>query len=365
MKKNIILLFMLLTLFTACDNRNTNQENINGDNPNITSTVKASPSTIAQNEKVSDYFSIAKDTHMKYKGIGNEYAQYDLYVEYVSDTRLQLKKINGGTDTVAVYQLTDDMIKQIYSKGEVYYRYDFTELSNMDEIILKAPIAVGTKWNLSDGSSRSITAVDKDIKTQAGDFKALEVTTIRKESTQKNYYVKEVGLVRSDFNSNGSTDLITSELEIVEKGVSYNQTIRFYFPEFSKERIVYIDRNVDINSNQDMKFKFQKELKTIPSGGGLSAVLTKNTQILSCKVDDSKGIVTVDLSSDFIKEMNAGSSFESMLLKSITNTFGGYYGVTKVIITVGGKPYSSGHILMGTGEYFTVENKGIKEYKQS
>ena len=44
--------------------------------------------------------------------------------------------------------------------------------------------------------------------------------------------------------------------------------------------------------------------------------------------------------------MNAGSGGENLILQSIVNTFGNYYGVEKVCLTVDNKPYESGHIVL-------------------
>lgn len=145
---------------------------------------------------------------------------------------------------------------------ETYYNYDYTSSSNMDEILLKEPIKVGTSWTLSDGGIRSITAVDKWIKTPAGEYNALEITTKRKDSIIRDYCVKNIGYVKSEFNSNIDSFTVMSELELVEKGTPIKQTIRFYYPEFSKDRVVYIDRATDIYTNEDMKLVFEKGLKS-------------------------------------------------------------------------------------------------------
>jgi spore germination protein GerM len=60
-------------------------------------------------------------------------------------------------------------------------------------------------------------------------------------------------------------------------------------------------------------------------------------------------MVYIDLNKAFVTDMNAGSGYESMILTSIANTFGQYYGVNKVVITIDGEPYSSGVILMKQG----------------
>jgi hypothetical protein len=61
--------------------------------------------------------------------------------------------------------------------------------------------------------------------------------------------------------------------------------------------------------------------------------------------------------------MNAGAGYESMILQSIVNTLGGYYGVDQVYLTVEGEPYSSGHIAMKKGEFFKVNLNNSVEIK--
>ena len=57
--------------------------------------------------------------------------------------------------------------------------------------------------------------------------------------------------------------------------------------------------------------------------------------------------------------MNAGSSFEALILQSLTNTLGNYYGVQEVYITIDGGPYESGHIIIEEGEPSTVNYDNV------
>jgi hypothetical protein len=375
--KKTFLILIIFILLTACGTSKPLPDGNTINTTTKTETVSTPAPTPAVTEaKITDYFAYTKDTHMKFKGTGNEYASFDTYVEYIKDNIVQIRNSNGGTDTVEVYQVKDGAIRKVFRQGETYYNYDYTSSLNMDEILLKEPIKVGTSWTVSNGANRSITAVDKRIKTPSGEYDALEITTKFADSTIKDYCVKNIGYVKSEFISNADIDndtnndndtniyAVTSELELVEKGVPIRQTIRFYYPEFSKDRVVYIDRAVDIRTNEDMKLLFQNELKKIPENSGLSKVLSPNTSILSCVVDDKNETVTVDFSSELLKEMNAGSSFETMLLKSITNTFGNYYQKNKVIIKVEGKLYESGHFLLKEGESYTVKIDDVQEYKK-
>ena len=363
--RKYVLALILFTFLTACSNNNISPDSSNAkDTTGTTSTQPSASKTDTPEIRVSDYFAFTKDVHMKYKGTGNEYAQFETYIDYLKDNTVQVRNLNGGTITVNIYKLTEGAIKRTFTQGETYFKYDYTSSSNKDEIIIMKPIKEGTSWTLNDGATRAITSVDKQIKTPAGDFNALEITTKRVTSTIRDYYVKNVGLVKSEFTSGNSTDVIISELQKIEKGVPYKHNVRFYFPEFSKNRIVFIDRDVEIYTNEDIKFKFQKELKTIPEYSGLAKVLSTNTSVLGSIIDDKKGWVTVNFSTQLVQEMNAGTSLESMLLKSITNTFGDYYQKDKVIITIKGKPYESGHILMKPGEYFTVEKENQVRYEK-
>ena len=71
----------------------------------------------------------------------------------------------------------------------------------------------------------------------------------------------------------------------------------------------------------------------------------------------------VDFSNELLTDMNAGSSIEMEILKSIVNTIGNYYGVDKVYISTEGTPYSSGHFGIREDEYFTVDETDIKEFE--
>ncbi|MFZ5973783.1 MAG: GerMN domain-containing protein [Bacillota bacterium] len=322
-----------------------------------------SPGATTAKTMAADYFAFKKDACMTYKGTGNEFAPYKAYVDYVKDGVVQTRQVNAGTTTVYVYKIVDGVIKKVYSKGEVYYKYDFTSLSNMDEILIKEPIQIGNSWKLKDGSVRSITALERQINTPSGSYKALEITTKRKDSTQKDYYAKGIGLVKTVFSMGDEASAVTSELEKTEIGVPYKTMVRFYFPDFAKDRLVYEDREIELKTDDDIKSKLEEELKKVPEGiTGLTKTISDSVKILGISLDDKKGIITVDFSSDFIKGMNAGAALEGMLLKSITNTIGHCFQVSKVVITAEGKRYESGHFALKKGEYFTVSDDKTVQY---
>ena len=361
MKKIAITLILLMAIFlTSCTSSNkTPQDNNNNKNPTPSAIITPSE----ENPKVSDYFPFKKDVYKRYKGNGNEYLDRETYVDFIHEDKMQIRSINPGTTAIIVYEIKDGALKRLYSRGEAYYRYDYTSFKGDEEILIKEPIKVGTSWTLKDGSVRSITGIDKEIETPSGKYKALEITTDEKDGSEVDYYVKDIGHVKYVYKPKDGSFTLFSELEEMQENKPLVQNIRFYFPDASAEKQVYIDRNVEMLTNEDMKYKFQKELKTVPEGSKLAKVLPKDTQVSTPILDEEKGTVTINFSSHLINDANAGVGFESMLLHCIANTFGDYYNVDKVVITVDDKLYESGHFMLKPGEYLSVDTKNISQYK--
>lgn len=364
---------------TGVDSTNTGN---NSDSPNLDTDAKenkdidtntgskAGTDTNAdENLRVGDFFPFQKDIHMKFKGIGNEYAEYETYVEFIDGNVMQIRNLNPGTNLAMVYEIKDGELRLNFSKGEVYYRYDFTDTKDADrvEVLIKEPIKKGATWTLKDGTKRSITEVSKEISTPAGNYTALEITSEYENSFVTDYYVKDLGHVKRVFKSKDDDYTVTSELEKIEKDVPFKETIRFFYPDFMNGRLAYIDREIELFTNHDIKNFFEKELKNVPEGSQLKKALSENTRLLNIIIDEPLGgiigSVVVDFSKELVNEMNAGTSLEGMIITSITNTFGGYYQTSKVKITLDGKPYESGHFLLKPDEFFTVDTENSYEYK--
>lgn len=331
MKKTfLILLAVLLCLLTACNN--------------------ATP------VKILDYFPLTGNVHLVYQGDGNEYAEFETYVDYQSNSAIQFRVMNPGTTSVTVYLLENGMLKKVHSAGETYFRVNEMNLRDEAEIILKEPLKTGTSWTLADGSTRSITAMDKKITVPSGTFSALETTTVAADDTTKEYYAPGVGLVLREFFMNSDpTTKITSALLTMETEVPLQQTVRFYYPDFDNNQLVYLEQTVKLFSNDEIYAAFAKQMKQVPQGSGLQPLMSEATSILGVAYDRVNAIVTVDLSAGFVSDMNAGTTLESMLLNSVANTFGYYFQTNKVAITVAGKPYASGHVIFEKGEYLTAD----------
>jgi hypothetical protein len=374
------IIFTAAVFLTGCSNKNSEEDknihvdtNINNNNivtNNSDSTLKEdkntdSKETLKENNTakpeesnnskssygIDAYFNFRENVKYNYTGTNSEYAEYVTYIDYINGNKVQLRSNNGGTETVTVLQNSNGELKKIFQRNECYYRENFTnKVANMEEILLKDPIVVGTAWKLSDGSKRYISKVDMKISIGSGEYSALEVTTENiNGQIDLHYYTVNKGLIKSIYDANNMK--VTSTLKNIEENVRLNQNIRCYYPD-ENYNIHYEDREFTFATNDITKISIQNLFKNFP-GNNKGQLIGKNVTINSLYLNDD-GMVYIDFSSNFVKEMNAGSGFEIAILESITNTIGKYYGVDKVYITIDNKPYSSGHIVKAKGEYFKV-----------
>lgn len=362
MKRLVFILVACLFLFSSCA-RDKSTPGTEGKTSQETATQSSSTVPSKPEYKASDFLPLTKDVHIVYKGTGNEFASLERYVDYIKGNTVQFRDINAGTTSVNVYTISGGELKKVHSHGEGYFRWDFTSMNDIDEVIIKEPIKVGTEWTLKDGSKRAITAVDMDLSTPYGSMKALEVTTTYPESIVKEYYAKDIGFVKRVFSPSSSpNDKVVTEIEKLEKNVPFKWHVNYYYPNYENEKIYYIGKIMELYTNEEPYKKIQDELKKAPDNSGLTRVLTPGAQVKGVKVDMQNGKLYLDFSSQLVSEMNAGAGLESMILACIADTFGSYYQSGKVNITVEGKPYSSGHIIIGPGDFLKVNTQNTEEY---
>lgn len=362
MKKIIysILIIFSITMLNGCANiKGLIAKNDSSKSNGLTSGEDVTSSNNSSTYTIKDFYPFTENTKYEYVGKGNEYAAFRISVDYIKDNRIQLRKNNGGTEIVNVLENKDNELKLIFSKEECYYREDFTSKpSNKDEILLKEPLVKGTSWTLADGRKRYISNVDVPITTLLGSYKALEVTT--EDGTQKtlDYYALNTGLVKTIYNLKDSE--VTSSLNSITTDTPLTQAVKFYYPNPSSGKLYFTEKQLSFKTNDITKMAFEKNFEEAPSKE-LNKILGPNVKIKSLYLNADT--VYVDFTENFVREMNAGSGTESLILQAITNTLGGYYNASKVYITIENAPYSSGHIIMNKGQTFTVNTKNSSELK--
>ncbi|CDF59403.1 GerMN domain-containing protein [Thermobrachium celere] len=310
---------------------------------------------------VKDLFPFNENVYMKYQGIGNEFAEHQTYVDYIAGDRIQIRDITPGTTLAKIYEIKNGELRLISSREEYYYRENLLNTQNTSyDVLLKEPIENGTSWTTKDGLKRYISNTQAKISTPSGEYTAVEVITEGNDYKLYDYYVKELGHVKTVFKTGSTT--IETNLEKIEKNVPYIQTIKFYYPDFNKEKLAFKEEKISLKTNENIDKIIESYLKNPPKEE-LNKVFSKNTKINKLYLNNSQNKVYIDVSKEFVQEMNAGSSLESMILQSLVNTLGNYYNVDKVYISVEGKPYESGHIAITENEVFYVDYKNVYEIK--
>ncbi|MBC3888605.1 hypothetical protein GH810_09820 [Acetobacterium paludosum] len=306
--------------------------------------------------RIEDYFPIRENTKSVYEGQGNEFASYDVFIDYATPTKVQQRINNGGTEIVDVIEVVDHKLVKTLSKAETYYRENMLNKGNQEDVLLMEPLKTGTTWTLSDARVRSITNVAAAVTTPYGNFQALEVTTTSADQPnqkQLDYYVKDLGLVKSVSKIGENGEEITSSLKSIEEGAVMTQSISFFYPNINDEKIYYQVKKIDFHTNDITRVT----LAAVYKQDAPFTVFSPNTKINSLYLNQD-GMVYIDLSNDYLTEMNAGSELEAMRLQCIANTFGNYYGVERVLLTIDNQLYESGHMALGQGEYLTVDLNG-------
>lgn len=343
MKKLLLILIVLTMIVASCDNITPQPGE-----PNNNDTEELS---------IEDYYPIEGNTKYSYTGKGNEFATYTVYIDYIANNRIQNRTNNGGTESINVMELKDNQLTQLYSRGETYFRQNF--LNNEydgGKILLKGPLKEGTTWNYDENTTATITNISKEVVTPIGNYQAIEVTIEGEQGKTIDYYAKDVGLVKSIASGEGYE--VSSTLSSIEKDKPLTQTITLYYPNV-EGTIDTIGVQIEFNTNDEPKDVIEKIVKDL----SVYEILSPNTRINELYYNEEENSVHIDLSQDFVTEMNAGAGMEALILQSLTNTLGSYYGVHEVYITIDGGTYESGHIIINEGEPSLVnfDNVNINE----
>lgn len=297
--------------------------------------------------KIQDYLPMQENAKYVYEGIGNEFAGYETYVDYLSKGVVQQSIQNGGTSMVRVYQVKDGKLVRTFSKGEIYYRDDFrNRKDNSEEVLLMEPIKKGTTWKTGDGKQRTITGISSEISVPMRTFSAIEVVTEGTDGTNIDYYAKNVGLVKTIFRSGGME--VSSSLKAVEKNTARIQQVRFYYPEKDSGTIKNITKDVEFHTN-DNTGEILEEAYKAAVDQTYGVVLPTGAAIKTLALDQ-EGRVRLDMGKTFPDEIKRGSIAENLVLQCIADTFGNYYGSDEVIFTAEGEPYAIKNVKRGISE---------------
>lgn len=140
-----------------------------------------------------------------------------------------------------------------------------------------------------------------------------------------------------------------------------NKNCRIFYYSIIDNCYYYTDQQLTI-IDKAVVTTLTNALKNSPDINLLSIPLT--VSVRSAKLNSEDGILTVDLNKSYYDILQTvGSSGEAGALRSLAYTYGNYYRVSKIIITVDGKSYSGSHLLYEDDEYITIDSTQAVPYK--
>lgn len=335
--------------------------------------------------KISDYISFAPDTVYRYEGAGDDRATQVIYNDYVHEAAgLYQRRISAGEKLVGeCIRIADGAMVNYFGADNFYFFYDMTGIeTNGETLVLKEPLTKGATWErskreipLDTGKTETVSVVAEitgenvDVTVPYGTFKALEltVTTQKTQETIKEYYVKGIGLVKTEHharivhsnNQDGSyvrdeyVD-ISSSLAAIEQNMDYTENGYFFYPDTTANEVVYENRDVRHRTNEDPAAMLEQELKNYPMLADRS-LIGPDTKVNAVALEYHQSKVKADFSAALETAFTKDPAAEELLIQALVNTVGYYFNVSQVCITVDGAGYQ-GNITMGADEYRTVES---------
>lgn len=289
--------------------------------------------------KSKDYFPHNSNSIYIYRGFNNNLINFKSSIDYFNNNKVQVRFDNGTTNTVNIYEYTDNGIKLSFQIENAYHHQNFLDESNtMDNYLIKDPIIKNNMWLLSDGSKRCITNVDIKVKTQFNLFpSALEIVTISKDNFEfsVDYYVLGIGLVKSIYYIKKS-GLLYCELEDILENSPFSKNVKIYYPDENLNTIWYSNKTLNYNTNEDITLGFSKLLQTPPIG--LLPIINCNTKIN--KIYYKNNFAHIDFYEGIINILKENTLKTKAFFDCIYNTLKNYYKTENIYITINNHPYT-------------------------
>lgn len=163
--------------------------------------------TLAEDKPLSmdaESFYPNKYMHKEFTG-ENENNNFIQIVEEVKDGKVQIKQVDSITNVVMIYDTSPKFVKLVYTKelDRVDSKTDYIEglVPNREDYILKAPIEIGTNWSDETGGIFEIIKTNAIVDIPAGKFETVVVKYTNGEFTVKEFYARNIGLVKIILNN--------------------------------------------------------------------------------------------------------------------------------------------------------------------
>ncbi|WP_392425028.1 GerMN domain-containing protein [Dolosigranulum pigrum] len=287
-----------------------------------------------------------------YAGESNEYAEFSTYPQFITEDSIQFKNQNPGIISYHIYEYREDSIVEIFTHHGSLIRDDFantakTSDSEGEEIILKAPIEVGTQWEDRDGQSVEITATDLELAAPNGTVPGIEVTTTTidqdgHEGKIYRYYGKDIGLVKevTELSSDAEMTVISTLTEYKPDTVEKIPFTLYALDYETLDQAIEIEMELELKTNDPIRLALTDKLKEELDSEGTN--LLPNDATINFMYLDDNNVVHVDFSEELATNMQAGASGESEILQRIVDTIANLYHAEAVNLSLDGGAYDKG-----------------------
>lgn len=287
-----------------------------------------------------------------YTGEGSEFAEFTTYPQFIHEDTVQIKHQNPGITTYSIYEYREDSIVEIFTHHGGLMRDDFantakTSDSEGEEIILKAPIEVGTQWEDREGQTVEITATDLELAAPNGIVPGIEVTTTTidqdgYEEKIHRYYGKDIGLVKEVTELGSDAEMtVTSTLTEYKPDTVEKIPFTLYALDYETlDQAIEIEMELELKTNDPIRLALTDKLKEELDSEGTN--LLPNDATINFMYLDDNNVVHVDFSEELATNIQAGASSESEILQRIVDTIANLYHAEAVNLSLDGGAYNKG-----------------------
>lgn len=311
-----------------------------------------------QNSQIYEYFPFRENVLYEYKGEGNALASYQIYNTYINGNRLQRRlspEVEDYNRQTEIFEVKDGELRLI-NGDTFYYRYENQTAypPEKDMLLLKEPLMLGSKWAISGNDTGEVTGVDVDIETPSGSYKALEVTSVFATGyTQKDYYVKNIGLVQTTYSTQSNTP-ITSTLAKYTENTSVTCGYNIFYPIPGTDEISIQESESELWTNYDLNETVNSILYKASPDGAYKPLLSKG-KITDINFATNTSAILLNFDNEVYEQGYVSEAEENSNLYSIAITVGKLLGVQQVFLQVEGKPYSGLYVKLDEDDAFLTK----------
>ncbi len=316
--------------------------------------------------KATEYMGLKPDTLYVYTGEGSEYAGYSVFNDYIRENEGLYQRrllLSNNQYLGEIFNYKNGMFTNYYAEPTLTYFWDMTKTTpNNTLTILKEPLQVDTSWvrgsfkrdvdaDVSITMNAKITSMNASVTVPYGTFEAMEVTISYSDNSQttKEYYVKDLGLVKTDVVSDSIS--YSSNLSEVKPGSSMDMQFAYFYPT-SATTIDYETRDCKFETNCDSAAVILSGFNSYTEYEK-GSLIPDGTKINSVSYSSSGKRLKIDFSKEFMP-IGISKEDEYAILQCVVNTLGYMFNATSVAITIDGGAYKSENIELETTLYIPV-----------